>query len=122
MPKVHGETRAKRYRDKLIPERVKEDLERKKDEMVAEQARRAAEMAELENKVRGVLGDEPVMALDYIKYYDFTREVYKAKTRYGGWYALAHEVQILMDKWVARQAVKRILEKVRDELFGIPAP
>jgi len=122
MPKVHGETRAKRYRDKLIPERVKEDLERKKDEMVAEQARRAAEMAELENKVRGVLGDEPVMALDYIKYYDFTREVYKAKTRYGGGYALAHEVQILMDKWVARQAVKRILEKVRDELFGIPAP
>jgi hypothetical protein len=62
-----------------------------------------------------VLGDEPVPAMDYLKYYNFTREVYKAKNRYSGGYALTTEVQILVDKWVARQAVKRMLEKTRDE-------
>jgi hypothetical protein len=106
----------------MIPERIKEDFERKRDEMVADMQRTTLELAEFENKVRGVLGDEPVPAMDYLKYYNFMREVYKAKNRYSGGYALTTEVQILVDKWVARQAIKRILEKIRDELFSIPAP
>ena len=35
MPKSGSDQRARRYREKLIPERTKEELERKKDEMTA---------------------------------------------------------------------------------------
>jgi hypothetical protein len=122
MPKTYGESRSRRYRERLNPERIKEDLEHKKDQMIAEQARTAARLAEIENLVRGVLGDEEVISIDYVKYYNFAREVYKCQERLSGGYALRQEVQILVDKWVARNAVKRILEKIRNEVFSISGP
>ena len=72
--------------------------------------------------VKAVLAELPVFGIEYVKYHNFSRQVFKAQERYMGGYALEAEVQLLVEKRVARKCDRHALDQIRSEVFSIKAP
>lgn len=94
----------------------------RRDEKIAAQAAATNELGELEDRVKGVLSNEPVKTMDYLKYHNFAHTVLARRKRYPGGYALFGEVQMLIDEYTARDCIESVLEKIRDDVFAIQAP
>jgi hypothetical protein len=122
MALVGANERIQNYSDKLIPVRVQEDLTTKKPSMVALVTVIFNEQSTIEDRVKGVLSGEAVNSISYPWYHAFSREVWKAQRRFGGGTALVNEVALLVYKWKTRGMTEAILDKIRDEVFAIPAP
>jgi hypothetical protein len=114
--------RIRRYTDRLIPERVKEDLTAQKSFMVNKLAERTTELITIEDRVKAVLATKDATTSDYPKYHTFARQVYKLQRRFGGGIGLNDEVALLVAKWKARGCTEAVLIAVRDAVFSIPAP
>ena len=114
--------RIRRYTDRLIPERVKEDLTIQKPFMVNKLAERMAELTTIEDRVKAILANKTAPTSDYPKYHSFAREVYKLQRRFGGGTGLNDEVALSMAKWRSRGCLEPALIAVRDSLFSIPEP
>jgi hypothetical protein len=57
----------------------------------------------------------------YPFYLNFAREIYSRRMRFSG-SSLAREVEVLLEKWVARTLDRQVLERIRDETFAVPEP
>lgn len=80
------------------------------------------EIVMMEAQVRQVLDGESVATIDYPFYLNFGREVWsKLRAGFSG-DSLAREVNVLMQKWVARGLAQPVLEAIRSQVFNIPAP
>ena len=115
--------RASNYAFGLQPERVKQNLEAKKPEMTARQQEAAARAVEIEELVVGLLGSEPsVTTMLYGMYFTFAKQINKRQTNMPGGAGLNNEVAVLVAAWTMRGLNERILARIRDEVFSIPAP
>jgi hypothetical protein len=110
------------YRLGLKPEQIKEVYESKKDRMVAEETEAINRQVAIENRVRGILAEGTVPCTLTIWYISFAREVDKLHKHYGGGGTLLAEVAIALYKWKTRGLDESFLNKIRDEVFAIPAP
>ena len=122
MPRKGSDKRTAMYKFKLQPDRVKQNFEDRRQEMIAAQESAAIELATLEDRVRGVLADRPVLLMDYLKYHNFSREVFRLQKNLGGGYALEQEVALLVAKYTARKCDEDVLVQIRNDVFAIPGP
>jgi hypothetical protein len=118
MPKDSAARRSARYQAKLKPERVKEDLEANREQMIQNQKVAMEEIVRIETAIKSLLASEPVPSVQYIWYLDFGRQVHKLMGKFSGGYALQTEVTLLMDRWVARHLDRKVLERIRFEVFS----
>jgi hypothetical protein len=119
MPIKGANERWSNYRDKLDPERVKQDLEKHRETMLAKQSQVFNDQATIEDLVKSCLADEDIATVHYPVYYCFARQVTPLKNRFGGGKGMMREVRILIDTWVARDCVESVLVKICFEVFGL---
>ncbi|MEO0108682.1 MAG: hypothetical protein ABIK62_05860 [candidate division WOR-3 bacterium] len=122
MPRRSVEQRMANYSQGLNPDRIREDLQQKRERMIAAQTAATSDLAEIEDRIKGVLAEEDVTTVTYMWYYDFGRELYRLKKQHGGGQGLKKEVAIALLKWKLRGAKEDVLEKIRDEVFAISPP
>ncbi len=103
--------RIKKYTRKLKPERIAQDLTEGRDDMIAKNAYRQQELMVIENKVRQILDTAGVSTIEYPKYFNFGRQVWKAKRKYGG-KTFENELDILFTVWTKREAKPEILKTI----------
>jgi hypothetical protein len=115
-------TRIDNYTYRLNPTRIMEDITAKKPDMVAQETTIFSELQAIEEHVRGVLSGETAASIQYPFYQAFAKEVWKVHRHYGGGNVVIDEVALLVSKWKTRGLTESVLNKIRDEVFGIPAP
>ena len=121
MPRSVDE-RIARYEYGVNADRIKEDIVAHKPAMVDKAKTTFSNLAVLEDRVKGVLGGESVLTADYLKYHNFSRQVWKLVQRFGGGSAVIDETATLLAKWKARGCTEAVLIKIRDDVFAIPGP
>jgi hypothetical protein len=121
MALIGANSRINNYTTKLIPARVAEDLTAKMPDMVAAITTVFNQLVDIEDRVRGILAGEAVWSVDYPKYYAFARQVFSMQRHLGGGNALILEVALCQSKWTARGCVGTVLDRIREDLFSIPA-
>lgn len=114
--------RIAKYELRLDPPRLKELLESQQDDVRHRAGAWFLRFAAIREGVLGVLRSEPVFTINYPLYYNFALQVDKVQRKFGGGDGMVEEVAVLLTKWSERGAVPAILDRIRDELFGIPAP
>ena len=120
---LHGPgERITKYTEKLIPARVAEDLTTMKPAMVASETVIFNELASVEDRVKGILSGEAVNSILYPAYMAFAKEVWAKERNFGGGTALINEVSLMVYKWKTRGLSEPVLDKIRTEVFGLPAP
>lgn len=72
--------------------------------------------------VRQVLNGEGVSVVLYPAYLNFGREMWKLGAKGISGESAALEAQTLIQKWVARGLSQTVLEKLRTDVFSVPAP
>jgi len=115
-------TRIDNYNTGIIPVRVGEDFATKKPDMLVQETAIFQEEQDIEAHVRGILSGETASTIQYPFYQAFAREVWKCHRHYGGGGVVVDEVALLVYKWKTRGLTEATLNKIRDEVFGIPAP
>jgi hypothetical protein len=122
MSRINFTARLQNYSRRLNPDRVKETLEARRDQMIGMQAVAINELGRVENEVRAVLGGYPVDTVDYMKYHNFSREVFRSWVRFTGGQGLTRRVAMLIDKYKALNCREDILLGIRDRVFAIQSP
>jgi hypothetical protein len=122
MPRKGPDERSFGYELKLTPERARDMLEKRRARMLDRQRLASAELAELEDRVRGVLGSFDLNTTDYVWYYDFARQVYKLVKKFKGGKALENEVRIRKLVWKERGLDQDILDQIQFEVFAVKQP
>ena len=113
--------RISKYRRKLDVEHIAKQYTLAKDEMVALNAQAQTELKAVEDMARAAMSEKGVATVDYPKYLNFVRQVWKIRKNFGG-KTLDNEVDILLYKWWKRGCDKPTLEKIRDDVFSVEAP
>jgi hypothetical protein len=121
-PRTDFTSRVQKYAYKLTPERVKEMFELRRTHMIDMQAISVNELGRVENEVKSVLAGFPVATVDYMKFHNFSREVYRAWMRFGGGQGLTGKVAMLIEKYKLLGCPEGILIQIRDRVFAIQAP
>jgi len=106
---------------KTDPKRVFEILEQLRTDMSRRHEYEQALLYASELKARQCLNTANVPTMLYIFYLNFAREVYRLKKRFAG-DSLEREVNVLLEKWVARTLDRTVLERIRYEVMTIGAP
>jgi len=113
--------RLDRWKLKADPERVIELLRELKDDMTRRQEYEQVLLYRAELKARQVLDSANVPTMLYVYYLNFAREIHNRGKRYSG-SSLRREVDVLLEKWVARTLDRAVLERIRDEAFSVAEP
>lgn len=113
--------RLDRWKLKADPERVIELLRELKDDMTHRQEYEQVLLYRAELKARQVLDSAEVPTMLYIYYLNFAREIHNRSKRYSG-ASLRREVDVLLEKWVARTLDRAVLGRIRDEAFSVAEP
>ncbi len=115
--------RTANYTDKLVPAYIKDYLVANKDGMSFRVGVAIDKRAQIETRTKAVLGGENVNSILYAAYIAFSLEVWKAiVVGHLSGTAAVNEVALLVYKSKTRGLTEAILDKVRDEVFAIPAP
>jgi hypothetical protein len=123
MPYKGPVKRIENYRDKLSGTRVKEDIDQKRERMIAAQQEATNALVQVELAVRAVLADEDeVESLEFVWYYDFGRKIFKVTSQIGGGKPMNREVWRQVDYWEARRCNRRVLLRILAEVFSLPLP
>lgn len=122
MALIGANQRIANYTYGLNPTRIGEDLTELKPVMLTNFGTSARLTVEIHNKVRGVLAGEEVPGIDYSKYLAFAVQVWSSQRKLGGGTALTTRVAAVIAYWTNLGLTQSVLEKIRDEVFAIPAP
>jgi hypothetical protein len=113
--------RISRWKVKADPDKVAALLRELKDDMTRRQEFEQARLFLTEVKARQVLDSANVPTILYVFYLNFAREIHNRAKRFSG-PSLRREVDVLLEKWVARTLDRDILERIRDEAFSVAEP
>ncbi len=113
--------RVERWRVKTDPEEVCKRLKLLRASMDRRQEAQQLLLVEIEARAKQVLNSANLPTLLYPFYLNFAREVYSRRLRFSG-PSLIREVNVLLEKWVARSLEREILERIREEALSIPEP
>jgi hypothetical protein len=115
--------RAANYAYGLNPTRIAEDISAKRVEMCHNQQKSATDQYQTEQLVLAVLGSEPgIDTTQYAFYMSFAKSVLSMQGRIPGGAGLNNSVEHKRQYWIAKGLSDRVLARVRDEVFSIPAP
>ena len=117
-----ADDRLRKYSDKLIPTRVQNFLTLWLPNMIDSFGEVANELNAIREHVWGILSGELVVLPMYARYLAFANQVYSCYRKYGGGSGTVEWVAQLVAKWMSRGCEEPILNKIRDEVFAIPAP
>ena len=110
--------RDRKYRRKASDtEHVAKQLELAKADMAAAYEQSQVYAQEIETRVREILGRNGVPTIAYPGYLNFARQIGKISKKFAG-DSFRNEAKILIDKWTARQLVRKILETILYEVFA----
>ena len=110
--------RDRKYRRKVSDtEHTAKQIELAKEDMLTAYAQSQDGATQMETLVREVLGRNGVPSIAYPGYLNFARQIGKITKRFAG-DTFMLEAKILMDKWAARQLVRKILETILYEVFA----
>jgi len=107
------------YKLKHDSEVIKKQSDQRRDRMLAKQQTAQAELVDVEERAKVILGTFGVPAHTYPAYLNFVRESWKKSKRFHD-QTLAKEVIVVEDKWVSRELKRPVLEALRKETLGIP--
>lgn len=111
------------YRVKATPERTKEILDARLEEMRARYDAVMEEIYAMETEVKAVLNDKGVSTSLYVPYLNFGRQLWKLSKEQGiSGESLALAAKVLLDKWAARGLNPDILATIRSQVFNIAEP
>lgn len=111
------------YRVKATPERTKEILDARLEEMRARYDAAMEEIYAMETEVKAVLNDKGVSTSLYVPYLNFGRQLWKLSREQGiSGESLALAAKVLLDKWAARGLNPDILATIRSQVFNIAEP
>jgi hypothetical protein len=111
-----------RYADGINPERIREDLENRKESMVANAARAFRELDRLTVLVKKLLDSKGVSCMERVPYHAFARELSKLKRRLVFGSLLDKEATIVQTKWEMRGLDPKVLSLIRTEIVQILKP
>jgi hypothetical protein len=110
--------RDRKYRRKVgDTEHTVKQLELAKEDMATAYEQSQVYAEEMERLVRVILGKNGIPTIAYPGYLNFARQIGKIAKRFQG-DSFMNEAKILIDKWTARQLVKKILETILYEVFA----
>lgn len=118
---VPATDRVAKWNLKFDPERIKAITEAGKPTYLEHATAVFNTLAAMEVSVKQVLNGEGVSVSDVADYLNFGREMWSKSRKYSG-ETLAIEAQTMIQKWVARGLSQTILEKLRTDVFTVPAP
>jgi hypothetical protein len=78
-------------------------------------------MVQFETATKTVLDEEGIDTMQYVGYLNFSRRCYALTQKFSG-PTLINAVNIALTVFVARGFVQAILERIRDEVWTLPAP
>jgi hypothetical protein len=102
-------------------EGVKAIIDKEKELMRENNVASTTSLVEAENASRQVLNGIGVPTIDVPDYLNFARQIWRLKNLFAG-ETLQMEVQVALDKWVARGMVQSALEAIRSQVFTVGAP
>jgi len=102
-------------------ERVANIIRAEKAKMLANNADSTADLVRYEVLTKMELNQVGVPVIDVPEYLAFSREVWAKRRRYAG-RMLNNVVQGLIDKWTMRTLDRSVLERIRNNVYTIPAP
>ena len=117
-----ADKRIAKWDAKFNTERVKATLDDLRPDMLASVNAVFPLLATMESEVKQVLDGEGVSIILYPFYLNFGREPWRLQRNNLSGESLAIEAQTLIQKWVARGLSQTVLEKLRTDVFTIPAP
>jgi hypothetical protein len=117
-----ADKRIAKWDAKFNTERVKATLDDLRPDMLAAVNSVFPLLATMEAEVKQVLDGEGISVILYPFYLNFGRELWRLQRNNLSGESLAVEAQTLIQKWVARGLGQTVLEKIRTDVFTIPAP
>ncbi len=114
-----SDDRTYNYGLKHDSEVIKKQSDQRRDRMLAKQQAAQAELVEIEERAKVILGKHGVPTYTYPAYLNFVRESWKKAKRFND-QTLAKEVMVIEDKWVSRELKRPVLEELRKQLLTIP--
>ncbi len=113
--------RIEKWRVKTRPERVCATLKDMRGSMERNTEAAQALLVAIETRAKQVLNSADVPTILYPFYLNFAREIFSRMLKFSG-PSLVREVNVLLEKWVARTLDRQVLERIRDEAFAVPEP
>ncbi|MBM3313673.1 hypothetical protein FJY70_03660 [candidate division WOR-3 bacterium] len=108
---------------KATPERTKQVLDARHEEMKKRYAAAMAELCSVETQVKTTLNAQGVHTSLYVPYLNFGRQLWKlCRQQEIEGESAAMAAQVLLDKWAARGLNPKVLAAVRFEVFSIGEP
>ena len=107
------------YKLKHDSEVIKKQNDQRRERMLAKQEASQAELVNIEERAKVILGACGVPTWTYPAYLNFVREAWKKSKKFHD-QTLAKEVIVIEDKWVSRELKRPVLEELRKETLGIP--
>lgn len=110
--------RVENYDLKFNSEVIKQQIDRRRERMLAKQQEAQAAICAMETKCRELLGAMGVQTHLYIAYLNFCREVWKKARRFSG-RTLEQEAMVIQGKWEARELKPEVMDRLRHEVFTL---
>jgi hypothetical protein len=107
------------YKLKHDSEVIKKQADQRRDRMLAKQETSQAELVNIEERAKVILGTFGVPTWTYPAYLNFVREAWKKSKKFHD-QTLAKETIVIEDKWVSRELKRPVLEELRKQTLGIP--
>jgi hypothetical protein len=121
MPRSNGVERLANYAAGINPDRIREDIEKRKGSMVTKQGEAIAALVQIEQLASEVLmSEDTVTTLQYLWYLDFARQVYGLKRRFQAGKPMENEAKYVALHWQARGCDLRVLNRILAEVFSLP--
>ncbi|MGQ9679067.1 MAG: hypothetical protein ACUVUD_07300 [bacterium] len=115
--------RIEAWRVKTAPERTKQILEARFEEMRKRYEAAMAELSAMETEVKSVLNEKGVHTSNYVPYLNYGRQLWKLSRHQGiSGESLAMEAKVLLDKWSNRGLDPKVLIAIRNQVFNIGDP
>lgn len=119
MPVKSSDDRLYNYALKHDTEVIKKQTDVRRNRMLAKQQEAQAELVNIEERAKVILGSFGVPTCTYPSYLNFVREAWKKSRKFHD-QTLAKEVIVIEDKWVSRELKRPVLEVLRKSTLGIP--
>ena len=116
--------RIRKYEKKINPEVIKTHFEEQKPAMVEQVSSIFTEIVSVEEAAKTILDAEGVSIALYPMYLSYVREIWRLQRKFGG-NVLFNYVRETDKKWTGRALSATVLERLRNDIFGIilpPAP
>jgi hypothetical protein len=113
--------RMKKYNRKMLPDRVAQQFELGKSDMIEQSVNTLGDIAGMEETTRVILGVYGIQTIQYPAYLNFARRIWKLKRNFSG-ATLEIEADNVRSIWVARQLDGEVLDKLLTDVFNLKKP